>query len=946
MWVVVQGVGAADKLWNAALGYLNRGGVIIQQPAVNPVAALTGTSPAVALLTGAMDMLSGQVCMLTIQKTLEKKLSELNLTGGTGLNSPCEAMGANENFKTFCKSGTVPSFNDTIDAVVVQDKVVKANAAAAAAANGTPLASIQPAQTTVTLLMPNFSSDEPLYSQFNGICGSIQWSLMTPGESSTLQNSSGLSSGESNTAVQARAIAVQQMFSDLLLVAQVVVGNDPMFASNNMQTAPAPSFIGPVKTPNLMHNLTAVTAKAKQATPPYTDWASVPYGEPLETTGSACTNSSDASCTSWGLLNGGSALLNGTELQSAILDYNGVMQPTLTLLAQALNAGAADVGKSFIAGAESQGWIMAGTYFFNLVQLNNANLNSQTGSAGVDYGSGLDGSQFNLSTVRNSFDPSGRGCSHGGVLGSFPIFCEVVRGDSSVLGPIFSLFTGQSFIVDISSSGVPSADPSVPPIAALKTPPIDAIDKTPASSLFHYLQNATVIQLPGSPPPQELAFANMMHVHFAHTSFQMPPASFSCMGIHIIVEICIGRWIGEIIYNVVINTVISFFTSLLETLVYGFLMTALSIPLQAFAAIFKVGIQMLSQPGINPIIALAQMGTYYINFVGKLWLVMLIGQVINSVLSVIGIVMLPVMAMAMPVVLAWSIVMLGIGMTTAYYVPLIPYMIFTFGAIAWLMAVIEAMVAAPIVALGVIHPEGHDAFGKGEAAIMILMNVFLRPAMMIIGYIAGISLSYVGVWLLNASFDHAVSFMQPSGAAAANNVTGIGAAQGAEAFGKLAGAGAVVVASPGLAVGGAVVGGMVNAWEANHHNPVPGTGAITGGYSQWAGVFAYFFSILIYTMMYMTIVEKAFTLISVLPDKVLRWIGGQPESHGQDAAQWMQESKGKVEKAGEKSGDAMAQAGKGIMGGVKPPESGGADVLEGDAPAPSGAPPVPPVPVE
>ncbi len=26
MWVVVQGVGAADKIWEAALGYLNRGG--------------------------------------------------------------------------------------------------------------------------------------------------------------------------------------------------------------------------------------------------------------------------------------------------------------------------------------------------------------------------------------------------------------------------------------------------------------------------------------------------------------------------------------------------------------------------------------------------------------------------------------------------------------------------------------------------------------------------------------------------------------------------------------------------------------------------------------------------------------------------------------------------------------------------------------------------------
>ncbi len=76
MWVVVQGIGAADKLWNAALGYLNRGGVIIQQQG-NPVAALTSTSPATVLMKGAMEILSGQVCMLTIQKTLEQKLAAL-----------------------------------------------------------------------------------------------------------------------------------------------------------------------------------------------------------------------------------------------------------------------------------------------------------------------------------------------------------------------------------------------------------------------------------------------------------------------------------------------------------------------------------------------------------------------------------------------------------------------------------------------------------------------------------------------------------------------------------------------------------------------------------------------------------------------------------------------------------------------------------------------------
>ncbi len=72
------------------------------------------------------------------------------------------------------------------------------------------------------------------------------------------------------------------------------------------------------------------------------------------------------------------------------------------------------------------------------------------------------------------------------------------------------------------------------------------------------------------------------------------------------------------------------------------------------------------------------------------------------------------------------------------------------------------MVAEPVVALGDNHPEGHDAFGKGEQAILILMNVFLRPAMMIIGYIIAIALCYVSVWIINAGFDTAIGYIQGS----------------------------------------------------------------------------------------------------------------------------------------------------------------------------------------
>lgn len=62
--------------------------------------------------------------------------------------------------------------------------------------------------------------------------------------------------------------------------------------------------------------------------------------------------------------------------------------------------------------------------------------------------------------------------------------------------------------------------------------------------------------------------------------------------------------------------------------------------------------------------------------------------------------------------------------------------------------------------------------------------------------------------------------------------------------------------------------------------------------------------------MYLIVVQKSFNLIGILPDKVLRWIGGQPESIGQETMQWGDEAKAKVEKAGEATHQAVGQASK------------------------------------
>jgi conjugal transfer/type IV secretion protein DotA/TraY len=98
-------------------------------------------------------------------------------------------------------------------------------------------------------------------------------------------------------------------------------------------------------------------------------------------------------------------------------------------------------------------------------------------------------------------------------------------------------------------------------------------------------------------------------------------------------------------------------------------------------------------------------------------------------------------------------ILITLGGLLSVYTPLIPYLVFTFGAIGWLISTIEAMVAGPLVALGVISPSGHhELLGKAEPALMLLFNIFLRPSLMIFGLIAAMLLANVVLIMINALF--------------------------------------------------------------------------------------------------------------------------------------------------------------------------------------------------
>lgn len=78
-----------------------------------------------------------------------------------------------------------------------------------------------------------------------------------------------------------------------------------------------------------------------------------------------------------------------------------------------------------------------------------------------------------------------------------------------------------------------------------------------------------------------------------------------------------------------------------------------------------------------------------------------------------------------------------LGVMHAMYIPMVPFIIYMFGAVGWLLICVEAMAAGPIVAVGLMHPEGNEVLGKAEQGLNMILNLMLRPVLMVLGLLAG-----------------------------------------------------------------------------------------------------------------------------------------------------------------------------------------------------------------
>lgn len=190
-----------------------------------------------------------------------------------------------------------------------------------------------------------------------------------------------------------------------------------------------------------------------------------------------------------------------------------------------------------------------------------------------------------------------------------------------------------------------------------------------------------------------------------------------------------------------------------------------------------------------------------------------------------------------PLVILLITTLFTVGAMLGVYVPLIPYIIFTVTSVGWFIGVIEAMVAAPFVALGIMSPGGqHELMSKAEPSIMILFNLFLRPTLMIFGMISAMLLSWSIVRIINAAFEQVMY---------------------------------QIISAPGLI-------------------------------EQIVFMVAY-------TILIVTVINKCYSLIHMLPERTLTYIGGHAVQFGEEQA--LQAIKGGVEGAATQMGKGATRAG-------------------------------------
>lgn len=177
--------------------------------------------------------------------------------------------------------------------------------------------------------------------------------------------------------------------------------------------------------------------------------------------------------------------------------------------------------------------------------------------------------------------------------------------------------------------------------------------------------------------------------------------------------------------------------------------------------------------GDNPILHWKSWGDLILNFVGGVLFAMLAisalaaagGGLVESVASSVpgsGVILGPLKALGAGIVdvvgklfyifLFVSVGFVAVGVMLAFYVPMLPYIIWVSVLLAWLVAVAEAVIASPLWMMLHLNPEG-DGVGSGgtEAGYKFIAATFLRPGLSVIAFFVACSIMFAVGGFVNST---------------------------------------------------------------------------------------------------------------------------------------------------------------------------------------------------
>lgn len=101
----------------------------------------------------------------------------------------------------------------------------------------------------------------------------------------------------------------------------------------------------------------------------------------------------------------------------------------------------------------------------------------------------------------------------------------------------------------------------------------------------------------------------------------------------------------------------------------------------------------------------------------------------------------------------------------ANIIPALPYIMLMASVFGYLVYCLESLVGVNFWFVNHGNPEGHEVFGKGGDGYPILMTLFLRPTLIVIGFVMGISMNWVFGHLINVTILPATNIqnMEPGG---------------------------------------------------------------------------------------------------------------------------------------------------------------------------------------